>query len=414
MRMLERVFGDWMSFLALTRIREETLKCGNLFSGSWIPPPYCWLHHDAFTSIINNTCIMLQYQFSVRYGRSSNSIRQASILLRLRRRCSWMVQVLFDWSVPVHSLQWCPVWIGPRPLRGTSGISPRTCVVYSVLCRCHRYSHQTRLLCSFLRRRSSDLWSFFADSLLKFGAKDVCLHRRNQHMDGQQPSKTQSIKNWGNMVGFITTAEALPNGRSEYRRCFDQALQLCSRSRGVRRRWSVAGGSHLSTLPHVLLSPSSATCRAPESHHELSSLAHQSTCSQSSRLLQRSAGWPTTDSDQQASIHSPCSSSPCAAATRLGQCLESDACAAPLAFHSTEDSVQAVLGGVQVFSQHGADILTRSLRAYLVFWGSFSPPIDHSWRPSHSIDKDCDNRQAWIFCCRSCGLEQFIHYSERL
>ena len=72
-------------------------------------------------------------------------------------------------------------------------------------------------------------------------------------------------------------------------------------------------------------------------------------------------------SDQQASIHPPCSSSPCAAATRLGQCLESDACAAPLAFHSTEDSVQAVLGGVQVSSQHVADILTRSLRAYLVF-----------------------------------------------
>ena len=106
--------------------------------------------------------------------------------------------------------------------------------------------------------------------------------------------------------------------------------------------------AHISQLlPHVLLSPSSATCRAPESHHRLSSLAHQSTCSQSGRLLQRSAGWPTTDSDQQASIHSPCSSSPCAAATRLGQCLESDACAAPLAFHSTEDSVQAVLGGVQ-------------------------------------------------------------------
>ena len=170
---------------------------------------------------------------------------------------------------------------------------------------------------------------------------------------------------------------------------------------GVRWRWSVAGGSHLSTLPHVLLSPSSATCRAPESHHGLSSLAHQSTCSQSptvhSRLLQRSAGWPTTDSDQQASIHSPCSSSPRAAATRLGQCLESDACAAPLAFHSTEDSVQAVLGGVQVSSQHGADILTRSLRAYLVLWGSFSPPIGHSWRPSHSIDKDCDNRQGVDF-----------------
>ena len=293
-------------------------------------------------------------------------------------------------------------------------LNPRTCVVYSVLCRCHRYGHQTRLFCSFLRRRSSDLRSFFADNLLKFGAKDVCLHRRNQHMDGQQPSKTQSIKNWGNMAGFITTAEALPNGRSEYRRCFDQAFQLCSRPRGVRRRWSVAGGSHLSTLPHVLLSPSSATCRAPESHHGLSSLAHQSTCSQSGRLLQRSAGWPTTDSDQQASIHSPCSSSPCAAATRLGQCLESDACAAPLAFHSTEDSVQAVLGGVQVSSQHGADILTRSLRAYLVFWGSFTPPIGHSWRPSHSIDKDCDNRQAWIFCCRSYGLEQFIHFSERL
>ena len=106
---------------------------------------------------------------------------------------------------------------------------------------------------------------------------------------------------------------------------------------------------------------------AHEIYHGLSSLAHQSTCSQSGRLLQRSAGWPTTDSDQQASIHSPCSSSPCAAATRLGQCLESDACAAPLAFHSTEDSVQAVLGGVQVSSQHGADIITRSLRAYLVF-----------------------------------------------
>ena len=58
-------------------------------------------------------------------------------------------------------------------------------------------------------------------------------------------------------------------------------------------------------------------------------------------------------------FHSPCSSSPCAAATRLGHCLESDACAAPLAFHPTEDSVQAVLGGVQVSSQHGADILNE-------------------------------------------------------
>ena len=72
---------------------------------------------------------------------------------------------------------------------------------------------------------------------------------------------------------------------------------------------------------------------APESHPGLHSLAYQSTCSQSGRLLQRSSGWPATDSDQQASIHCPCSSSPCAAATRLGQCLESDACAAPLAFH---------------------------------------------------------------------------------
>ena len=59
----------------------------------------------------------------------------------------------------------------------------------------------------------------------------------------------------------------------------------------------------------------------PESHHGLSSLAYQSTCSQSGRLLQRSSGWPATDTNQQASIHSPCSSSPCAAATRLGQCL---------------------------------------------------------------------------------------------
>ena len=216
------------------------------------------------------------------------------------------------------------------------------------------------------------------------------------------------------MVGFITTAEALPNGRSEYRRCLDEAFQLCTGSRGVRRRWSVSRGSHLSSLPYMLLSPSSATCRALESHHGLRSLAHQSTCSQSGRLLQRSSGWPATDSDQQASIHSPCSSSPCAAATRLGQCLESDACAAPLAFHSTADSVQAVLGGVHMSSQHGADILTRSLRAHLVSLGSFTSPIGRSRRPSHSIGKDCDNRQAWIFCWRSCGLEQSIHYSERL
>ena len=199
------------------------------------------------------------------------------------------------------------------------------------------------------------------------------------------------------MVGFITTAEALPNGRSEYRRCFVQAFQLCSGSRGVCRRWSISGGSHFSSLPHVLLSPPSATCRAPESHHGLRSLAYQSTCSQSGRLLQRSSGWPATDSDQQASIHSPCSSSPCAAAIRLGQCLESDACAAPLAFHSTEDSVLVVLGGVQVYSQHGADILTRSLRANLVSCGSFSPPIGPSRWLSHSIGKDCDNRQAVDF-----------------
>ena len=65
-------------------------------------------------------------------------------------------------------------------------------------------------------------------------------------------------------------------------------------------------------------------------------------------MKERSSGWSATDSDQKASIHSPCSSSPCAAATRLGQCLESDACAVPLAFHSTEDSVQVVLDGVQV------------------------------------------------------------------
>ena len=87
----------------------------------------------------------------------------------------------------------------------------------------------------------------------------------------------------------------------------------------------------LTSLPHVLLSPSSATCRAPESHHGLRSLAYQSTCSQSGRLMERSPGWPATDSDQQTSIHSLCSSSLCAAATRLSQCLESDACAAQLA-----------------------------------------------------------------------------------
>ena len=131
--------------------------------------------------------------------------------------------------------------------------------------------------------------------------------------------KTQSIKNWG-MVGFITTAEALPNGsrRSEYRRCFDQAFQLYVRDLGVYVDGDMLLEAHISQLSRTCFSPSSATCRAPESHHGLRSLAHPSTCSQSGRLLQRSAGWPTTDSDQQASIHSPCSSSPCAAATRLG------------------------------------------------------------------------------------------------
>ena len=115
-------------------------------------------------------------------------------------------------------------------------------------------------------------------------------------MDGQQPSETQSNKNWTNMVGFITTAEALPNERSQYRRCFDQAFQPCSVSQGVRWRWSISGGSHLLSFPRVLLLLSSATCRAPESHHRLRSLAYQSTCSQSGRLLQRSSGWLATDS----------------------------------------------------------------------------------------------------------------------
>ena len=57
----------------------------------------------------------------------------------------------------------------------------------------------------------------------------------------------------------------------------------------------------------------------------------------------------------------------------------SSASSAPLAFHSAEDSVQAVLGGVQVSSQHSADILTRSLRAYLVFWGSFTAPNGYTF-----------------------------------
>ena len=141
----------------------------------------------------------------------------------------------------------------------------------------------------------SHIASFRQNNLIAWkGRPDVFIWRRNsvkliiiiiiiiilRHMDGQHPSETQSIKNWANMVGFIMTAEALPNERSKYRRCFDQAFQLCSRSRCVHRRWSISGGSNLSSLPHVLLSPSLATCRAPESHHGLRSFAHQSTGSQ--------------------------------------------------------------------------------------------------------------------------------------
>ena len=149
------------------------------------------------------------------------------------------------------------------------------------------------------------------------------MHRRNQHVDGQQPSETQSIKNGANMVGFYTAAEAPPRGQPKYCRCYDQAFQLRSGSRCVRRWRSISGGSHLSSLPHVLLSPSSATCRAPESHHGLGSLACQSTGSQSGRLLQRSPSWPATDPGQPVSIRPPCSGSPRPAATRLSQCLES-------------------------------------------------------------------------------------------
>ena len=36
MGMLEQVFGGWMPFLTPTKITEETLKSGNLFSGSYI------------------------------------------------------------------------------------------------------------------------------------------------------------------------------------------------------------------------------------------------------------------------------------------------------------------------------------------------------------------------------------------
>ena len=41
----------------------------------------------------------------------------------------------------------------------------------------------------------------------------------------------------------------------------------------------------LTSLPHVLSSPSSATCRAPESHNGLRSLAYQSTCSHLQKSL---------------------------------------------------------------------------------------------------------------------------------
>ena len=125
-------------------------------------------------------------------------VGKASTLLRLWRRCSWMVQVLFVWSVPVHPLQWCPVWIGPRPLRGTSGISPRTCVVYSVFCRCHQYRHQTRLFCSFLRRRSSDFWSFYRRLWLNLVPRmSACIEEISTWMASNRlqlnPSKTELI-----------------------------------------------------------------------------------------------------------------------------------------------------------------------------------------------------------------------------
>ena len=64
---------------------------------------------------------------------------------------------------------------------------------------------------------------------------------------------------------------------------FWSSLPAMLRDLGVYVDGDLSLEAHISSLPHVLLSLSSATCRAPESHHGLRSLAYQSTCSQSGR-----------------------------------------------------------------------------------------------------------------------------------
>ena len=208
------------------------------------------------------------------------------------------------------------------------------------------------------------------------------------------------------MVGFIATAEALPSRSSKYCRRFDQAFQLRSRSRCVRPQWSISGGSHLSRTCFYHLRQLRVMRRSltTDSAHSLIRALVHSLVDYCNGVL---AGLPQTQVNRLQSIHR--------AAARLvlqlpglGQCLESDACAAPLAFNSTENPVQAVLNGVE---------------ALIYLWDLCVPISSLEGRSHLRSAKAGDLRipsaktvtigRHGFSVASFAALEQSIHYSER-
>ena len=173
------------------------------------------------------------------------------------------------------------------------------------------------------------------------------MHRRNQLVDGQQPSETQSIKT---ELIWLGSSRRLKHCPTDALNIAVVSIELSSyvRDLGVYVDGDLSLEAHISHLSRTCfyhlrqLSVMRRSLTMDSTHSLIRALVH-SRVDYCNGVL---AGLPQTQINMLQSI--------LRAAARLVLQLpgwgsvSNLMCAAPLAFHPTEDSVQAVLGGVQV------------------------------------------------------------------
>ena len=225
---------EWPSSSTSVGVQEAPLNgnCGSKGSVGHLLGRCCWTSHTHGSA---------GFKCGFWYRWSLHSIWTTWTLLRFWWCCSRPVQILLNGSISVHLLQWCYVGNHYNPLRSSSRIGTGASLVSSLFGRCHPYRHQSRFLCTFVRRRSADLRSHAADVLRKSGDSHVHLRHRDLLMDGKQPFEAQPIKDWANMVGLVAPVETLPSRRTNYSWCSNQTNTARSEPWRDGWRWANDG-----------------------------------------------------------------------------------------------------------------------------------------------------------------------------